>query len=409
MPRLCLGTHRTRLRLAYWQRSDGSIEAEPRALGSQAEPGNQIVELLMDGSNYRWPAEWEPHDATWIAWPFDEDDWPDRFGPIPWVFGEVVRHLSKVERVRILVNEANEADARKLLHRIGVSEERVFLRQVVTDRVWTRDYLPTFVQRADGRIAAMKWRFSGWAKYSNWQNDDRAGRLICQSVQTPSWVPFDEPGDIPLETPAWKGQPFVLEGGAIDGNGAGTLLTTEECLLSADVQSRNPGMSREEYEAMFARCLGIRQTIWLKRGIAGDDTHGHVDDLARFVNPNTVVAASEEDNGDVNYEPLRENLELLRAATTADSEPLTVVPLSMPAPRQCDGQRLPASYANFYIASGLVIVPTFNDPNDRRALDTLAALFPGRTVVGIYCGDLVWGLGTIHCMTQQQPAQGLAR
>jgi agmatine deiminase len=228
-------------------------------------------------------------------------------------------------------------------------------------------------------------------------------------VQTPSWVPFDEPGDIPLETPAWKGQPFVLEGGAIDGNGAGTLLTTEECLLSADVQSRNPGMSREEYEAMFARCLGIRQTIWLKRGIAGDDTHGHVDDLARFVNPNTVVAASEEDKGDVNYEPLRESLELLRAATTADSEPLTVVPLPMPVPRFCDGQRLPASYANFYIASGLVIVPTFNDPNDRRALDTLAALFPGRTVVGIYCGDLVWGLGTIHCMTQQQPAQGLAR
>lgn len=359
----------------------------------------------MDSPTNRWPAEWEPHDATWIAWPYNEDDWPDRYGPIPWVFGEIVRQLSRVERVRILVNEANEADARELLERIGVADERVFLRQVVTDRVWTRDYLPTFVHRADGRIGAVKWSFNGWSKYPNWQNDDRAGRLICQNVQTPDWIPFDDPGDMPMETPPWKGRPVVLEGGAIDGNGAGTLLTTEECLLSADVQTRNRGMVREEYEAVFARHLGVRKTLWLKRGIAGDDTHGHIDDLARFVNRRTVVAASEDDPGEINYEPLRENLELLRAAATADGEPLTVVPLPMPAPRFCDGQRLPASYANFYLANGLVLVPTFNDANDRRALNTLAELFPDRRVIGVYCGDLVWGLGTIHCMTQQQPAR----
>jgi agmatine deiminase len=397
----------------------------------------------MNPSPVRWPAEWEPHAATWIAWPHNEEDWPERYGPIPWVFGEIVRHLSKFERVRILVNEFNEQSAREVLRRIGVGEERVFLRQAITDRVWTRDFLPTFVKQGvagaevQQRVAgaevlrspgsdppglrstlapatqdaaaiqstvAVKWHFNGWAKYPNWRNDDRAGRMISQSVQTPGFVPFDDLHEIKMETPTWQGQPLVLEGGAIDGNGAGTLLTTEECLQSADVQCRNPGLGKEEYETIFDRYLGVRKTLWLKRGITGDDTHGHIDDLARFVNRHTVVAVSEEDRGDANYDPLRENLELLRGSTTADGEPLNVVTLPMPSPLFCDGQRLPASYANFYMANGLVLVPTFNDANDRRALNTIADLFPDRQVVGVYCGDLVWGFGTIHCMTQQQPA-----
>jgi agmatine deiminase len=360
--------------------------------------------FVLDLASLRWPAEWEAHAATWLAWPHNEEDWPGRYGPIPWVFGEVIRHLSRAERVRLLVNEANEAEARALLSRIGVNEDRVFLRQAVTDRVWTRDYLPTFVQGANDRLVGVKWRFNGWAKYDDWRNDDRAGRMICENVQTPNWEPFDASGPTAVETPTWRGQPVVMEGGAIDGNGAGTLMATEECLLSAEVQCRNPGLTKSDYEALFTRYLGSRKVVWLRHGLAGDDTHGHIDDLARFVNRTTVVAAVEEDRGDANFDPLQENFELLRSATTADSDSLTVVPLPMPAPLSCDGQRLPASYANFYIANGLVLVPTFNDANDRRALNTLAELFPNRQVIGIYCGDLVGGLGTLHCLTQQVPS-----
>ncbi len=334
----------------------------------------------------RWPAEWEPHDTTWIAWPHNEDDWPGRFGPIPWVFVEVVRHLSKVERVGILVDDRGRDQAAALLSQAGVERDRILFLFAFTDRVWARDYLPTSV-KAGAEVHGVKWQFNAWAKYDNWESDDRAGHLFVR-----------------LTIPSRKGHAVVLEGGSIEGNGAGTLLTTEECLLSGDVQCRNPGFSRADYEAVFAEYLGIRKTLWLKRGIAGDDTHGHIDDLARFVNPTTVVAVAEDDPGDINYERLRENLELLRGMTDQDGRALNVVTLPMPAPIVFQGQRLPASYANFYIANGLVLVPTFNDERDRQALATLAELFPDRRVVGVYCGDLIWGLGAIHCMTQQVPA-----
>src|SRR5262249_6239395 len=203
--------------------------------------------------------------------------------------------------------------------------------------------------------------------------------------------------------PTASGRRVVLEGGGVDGNGAGLLLTTEECLLS-DVQARNPGLSREDLEQVFADYLGVKKTLWLGRGIAGDDTHGHVDDLARFVGPRTVLTAVEDDPADENFGPLRENRERLRGMTDQDGRPLAGVELPMPDPVVFAGQRLPASYANFYIANTRVLVPTFNDPADRRALGILADLFPGRTVVGIHAVDLVWGLGTLHCLTQQQPA-----
>jgi agmatine deiminase len=326
------------------------------------------------------PAEWEPHEATWIAWPHNQEDWPGRFEPIPWVYGEIVRKLSQVERVRILVqNEDIEASARSVLNRSGANLAAVDFFTQPTDRVWTRDFAPSFVVGEHGEPAAVKWRFNGWAKYPDHLLDDAAGRAIPGLAG----VPAIEPG-------------FVLEGGSIDVDGAGWLMTTEECLLSP-IQERNPGATRQTVEKQLRDYLGVRRIIWLHNGIAGDDTHGHVDDLARFTAIYYAVIASEEDPSDANYEPLRENLAILKQTGAR------VFKLPMPAPLWFDGVRLPASYANFYIANRIVLVPVFNDPNDRIALNTLAECFPDRQVVGINCVELVWGLGTLHCMTQQQP------
>jgi agmatine deiminase len=330
---------------------------------------------------YRMPAEWEPHEATWIAWPHNEEDWPGRFEPIPWVYGEIVRKLSASERVRILVQDADaEESARLVLTKVGANLAAVEFFCQPTDRVWARDFGPSFVHDATGRIAAIKWRFNGWAKYDNHLRDETAGRAIAALAGVPMVAPD-----------------FVLEGGALDVNGAGWLMTTEECLLSK-VQERNPGVDRSGVERMLGNSLGIERVVWLRNGIAGDDTHGHVDDLARFTGVDEAVIVAEDDPSDPNYAPLQENLEILR------STGIRVRKLPMPAPLWFDGVRLPASYANFYIANGLVLVPTFNDPHDRVALNILAECFPGREIVGINCVELVWGLGTLHCMTQQQPA-----
>jgi agmatine deiminase len=341
---------------------------------------------------FRMPAEWEPHEATWIAWPHQRADWPGKFEAIGWAYAEIVRHLHHCEKVFILVNDGkSENRAKKLLRQVDLSWDQIFFFRIPTDRVWTRDYGPLFVRNGLGELAAINGRFNGWAKYSNWKRDDAAARSICQKIGLAAWQP--KAGS----------RRVVLEGGSIDVNGAGSLLTTEECLLSR-VQARNPSLKRRDYETLFAAYLGVRKVLWLGRGIAGDDTHGHVDDLARFIDPRTVVAAVEDNSADINYQPLQENLTRLRAMTDQDGRELKVVPLPMPAPVVFQGQRLPASYANFYIANDRVLVPTFNDPNDRVALGTLAELFPDRQIVGIHAVDLVWGLGTLHCLTQQQPA-----
>jgi agmatine deiminase len=320
------------------------------------------------------PAEWEPHEATWLAWPHERSDWPGKFAPIPWVYGDIVRRLAQVERVRILVEDgALEKSVQRVLVKCAVDMSAVEFFRWPTNRSWTRDYSPIFVRNKKSEVAVTNWIFNGWAKYDNWREDNRIPARVAKRFK----MAQSEPG-------------IVLEGGSIDVNGAGLLLTTEECLLSETVQVRNPGLGRADLERYFADYLGIRQTIWLKQGIAGDDTHGHIDDVARFVNAKTIVTVVDDS--------LRENLKILRQTG------LRIVTLPMPAPVYFDGQRLPASYANFYIANGLVLVPTFNDPNDRVALNTLAKLFPSREVVGIYCGDLVLGLGTLHCMTMQQPA-----
>jgi agmatine deiminase len=376
------------------------------------------------------PAEWEPHDATWLAWPHYRDDWPGKFEPIPWVYAEIIRHLARHERVELIVNDAtSEKRARKTLDRANALGDNIRFHRWPTNRVWTRDSGCTFVtmpsiarpdsrgrlsppvsereghdfSRADkhtdrsralapeANLAAIQWRFNAWAKYSNYQHDEKIGSLMARAANARELRPM------------FGKERVVLEGGSIDVNGQGTLLTTEECLLSK-VQQRNPQMTQKDYEKVFDDYLGINNVIWLDSGIAGDDTHGHVDDITRFVAPDTVVTAVETNPDDPNYEPLRENIRRLSAATNQEGKPLAIIELPMPAPLIFEERRLPASYANFYIANGIVLVPVFNDPNDRFALDILADLFPDRDVIGIYSGDLIWGFGAMHCMTQQQPS-----
>jgi len=345
-------------------------------------------------TNLVMPAEWARHDATWIAWPHYEPDWPGKLEPIRWVYAEIVRALAGSERVEILCHDRTiEAQARDCLGRTGVPADGYRLHVVPNDRCWLRDSAPTAVSTADGSIAWVHWRFNAWARYDNYPLDARVPQAI-ERITGLTRIEACRPD---------CDDRLVLEGGAIDTDGAGTLLTTEECLLS-DEQVRNVGLSRDGYEEAFARYLGISKTIWLGRGCAGDDTHGHVDDIARFVGPGTVVLACEPDPGDVNHESSADNLRRLESATDATGRPVRVVTLPMPQPVHFEGERLPASYANFYIANRVVLVPTFNDPNDRIALNTLAELFPDRQVIGIHATDLVWGTGTLHCLTQQQPA-----
>lgn len=341
--------------------------------------------------SFRFPAEWEPHAATWLAWPHYKGDWPGKFEPIPWVYAEIIRHLSRHEQVDLIVNDAAaEKRARKTLDRASALNDNVRFHRWPTNRVWTRDSGCTFVMDSANALCGIKWRFNAWAKYPNWQLDEKIGSRMAKAARA------DEVRAM------FAKQRVVLEGGSIDSNGKGTLLTTEECLLS-DVQQRNPAMQRRNYEQVFRDYLGVTNVIWLGCGITGDDTHGHVDDITRFVAPDTVVTAIESDPSDPNYEPLQENIRRLRAAADQDGKPLSIVELPMPSAVRFEGRRLPASYGNFYIANGIVLVPVFNDPNDRVALDILADLFPEREVVGIYSGDIIWGFGAMHCMTQQQP------
>jgi agmatine deiminase len=339
----------------------------------------------------RWPAEWEPHAATWLVWPHNRKDWPGKFAPIPLVYAEIIRHLGRRERVELIVDDAAaEAKARRLLVRAGAWSGNVRFHHWPTDRIWVRDSGCTFTK--DGpELGAVRWRFNAWAKYPDFQRDELIGGHMAEAAGAGAFQARH------------GGRPVVLEGGSIDGNGRGTLLTTEECLLS-EVQQRNPGLGRADYERVFKEHLGVRAVIWLERGVAGDDTHGHVDDISRFVAADTVVTVVEPDPSQPNHAPLQENLRRLRAARDQDGNPLRVVELPMPGPVTFGGVLLPASYGNFYIANGLVLVPVFNDRNDRLALNILADLFPDREVIGIYAGDLILGFGALHCLTQQQPA-----
>jgi len=351
---------------------------------------------------YRMPAEWEPHEATWLAWPHNPEDWPGKFPAIPWIYAEIVRLLAARERVYLVVeDEKMQRRVTGMLRRAHANLDNVSYHCWPTDRGWTRDSGPIFVRNAAGQLAITNWRFNAWAKYDDWRLDDQLPGRVTALLGLPEWQPA-------ITLAGGTEHRVVLEGGSIDVNGSGLMLTTEECLLS-EVQQRNPGLSREQLEQVLSDYLGIDQVIWINRGIAGDDTHGHVDDIARFAGRDTIIAAVEPDASDPNHALLAENLQRLKAARTSAGKQFTVIELPMPRPVVFRRQRVPASYANFYLANGLVLVPTFHDKNDRVALNILAQAFPDREVIGVHSVDLIWGLGALHCMTQQQPAQGIAR
>jgi agmatine deiminase len=383
---------------------------------------NSLTEATPAGLGLSMPAEWERHEATWLGWPHNPTDWPDKLDTIRWVYGEIVRRISAGELVRLLIrNPAERRLARRYLARAGVDLKQVEFITHPTNRGWTRDSGPIFVRqgRAGSPLpAASEWaaldlqrrrarsdapchksdtaiihfHFNAWAKYNDWRKDRKVPEMAARLLKKR------------LFNAEWDGKDFVIEGGGIEVNGQGTLLTTEECYLDPKVQVRNPGLGRAEIEATLKEYLGVTNVLWLLNGPVGDDTHGHIDDICRFVNPTTLVLIKESNKRDVNYRPLSENWERVQDFRLENGSRPEVVPLPMPAPLYFDGYRLPASYANFYICNAAVLVPTFNDPNDRLALGILADLFKDRPVVGIHAVDLVLGFGTLHCLTQQQPA-----
>ncbi len=338
------------------------------------------------------PAEWEEHKATWIAWPRNEDDWHDKFETIPWVYAEITRALTRSEFVEIICCDNNHLEsARECLNFHLVDSSKYRLHILETDRTWLRDSAPTGIVE-DGKLAWIKWRFNAWAKYSNFHNDQNVPDLVSQVSDAELVTPL-RPDD---------STQVVLEGGAIETDGLGTLLVTEECLQS-DIQCRNKGLTKEGYEKVFKESLGISRTIWLLGGCEGDDTHGHIDDVARFTAPNKVLLAFEEDKTQDFHKVSIENEKILKNSIAANGKPIEVTRLPMPRVIYFGDERLPASYANFYIANNSILVPTFNDANDRIALNIIAEAFPHREVIGISSIDLVLGFGTLHCLTQQQP------
>jgi agmatine deiminase len=359
----------------------------PTTSGARAQPPSHL--------GFRMPAEWESHEATWVGWPHNRSDWPGKMAIIQWVYAEIVRKIAHGEIVRIIINSANHAArARRTLERSGVDLSRTEFFFLPTNRGWTRDYGPIFLKRTGraSNIAIVRFRFNAWAKYPDWKKDDQVSERVAQMME------------LRLFQAHLSGREIVLEGGSIDVNGAGTVITTEECLLDPKIQPRNPGLGRAEIESALQQYVGATNVLWLGRGIAGDDTHGHIDDICRFVNQRTVVLCREDDRADPNYTALEENRERMEGMRLEDGSRPEVVALPMPSPLYFDGRRLPASYANFYICNAAVLVPTFNDAKDRLALGILSELIKDRPVIGINAVDLVWGLGTLHCMTQQQPS-----
>jgi agmatine deiminase len=390
-------------------------------LRGQSMPPMKIVATTPAALGCMMPAEWEPHVATWLAWPHHQADWPGKMEAIRWVYGEMTRKISPGETVRLLVrHKAEEKITASYLQRAGVNLKRIEFIIHPTNRGWMRDTGPIFLKRevqspgfsrSGNRLKAglqtetaiVHFHFNAWARDNYWHKDTKIPETAARRLRLKLFH-AQCPAPASLRTPHSALRNFVLEGGGIEVNGHGTLLTTEQCYLHPTIQVRNPGLTRAQYDEAFRKYLGVKNPLWLHKGPAGDDTHGHVDDICRFVNRKTLVLVREKNPRDVNYQPLAENWERVRDFRLEDGSKPEIVPLPMPGPLFFAGRRLPASYANFYIANACVLAPTFNDPNDRVALGILGELFRDRPVVGIHAVDLVLGSGTLHCLTQQQPA-----
>ena len=354
-------------------------------------PLDKIMNLADKETKMLFPAEWEKHEATWLGFPHNKTDFPGKIVPGYWAYGEIIRKLAMGEIVRILVNdESHEKLVRRIVEKTGANSANVEYFRFPTNRGWTRDFGPFFVKEND-EITIANFKFNAWAKYKDFEKDNQIPKLVANAL------------NIKITDAVFKNRHIVLEGGAIEVNGEGTLLTTEECLLDKKIQVRNPDFSRADIEQVMRQFLGITNVIWLNKGIEGDDTHGHIDDFCRFVNKDTVVLCNESNSKDYNYAIMQENFERLQDARLENGNKINVIRLPMPAPLYFEGRRLPASYANFYISNAAVLVPTFNDENDCQAIRILAEIFTDRPVIGIHAVDLVWGLGTLHCLTQQQP------
>ena len=339
----------------------------------------------------RFPAEWEKQQGILLCFPHNGNDWPGKYGAIQWAFVEFIKKVAGVEEVFLLVaSEKLKEKVTGMLEMAHVKTENVSLIIQKTNRSWMRDSGPIVVKNKNGR-EALNFDFNGWAKYANYQLDKLVPAKVAAFL------------DIPLTQAMYKGKPVIVEGGAIDSNGKGTLLTSEECLLHPSIQVRNPNFTKADYEAVFKEYLGITNVIWLGNGIVGDDTHGHIDDLCRFVNEDTIITVVESDSKDPNYLPLQDNLKRLQQAKLENGKSPNIVCLPMPKPIDFDEVRIPASYANFLILNKCVLVPTFNDPNDRIVLNMIADCFPDREIIGISAIDLIWGFGTLHCLSQQIP------
>ncbi len=340
----------------------------------------------------RFPAEWEKQQGILLCFPHNGNDWPGKYEAIQWAFVEFIKKVTKFEEVVLVVSD--EKLKAKVIGMLEIAEVNIKSVSFIihkTNRSWMRDSGPIIVKNGTKR-EALDFNFNGWAKYNNYQLDKWVPRMVAKFL------------DIPVQQVTYKGKPVIVEGGAIETNGKGTLITSEECLMHPTIQVRNENFTKEDYEAVFKEYLGITNVIWLGNGIEGDDTHGHIDDLCRFVNENTVVTIVESDKKDSNYQPLQDNLKRLQNAKLENGKPLNIVELPMPKRIYFDGIVLPASYANFLILNKCVLVPTFNDSNDRVALNILADCFPDREIIGISAIDLIWGFGTLHCLSQQIPA-----
>jgi agmatine deiminase len=345
----------------------------------------------MTTINRRFPAEWEKQEGILLCFPHNGNDWPGKYEAIQWAFVEFIKKVATYEKVfLVVIDEKLKVKVSDMLERARVKLDQISFIIQKTNRSWMRDSGPIVVYK-DGKREALNFNFNGWAKYKNFQLD--------------KYVPSKVSGflKIPLTQVTYKGKPVIIEGGAIDVNGRGTLLTSEECLMHSSIQVRNAGFTKEDYEAVFKEYLGVTNVIWLGDGIEGDDTHGHIDDLARFINEDTIVTIIETDPKDVNYKPLQDNLKRLQNAKLEDGKSPVIVTLPMPKRLDFEDLRLPASYANFLILNNCVLVPTFNDANDRKALNILAECFPDREIIGISAIDLIWGFGTLHCLSQQIP------